>query len=169
MHKNIVALSYYRELSYSQMKTNSGIMVYLTIAILFFITGCGTSEATVWMRSNLDSCVGKLTTTDVLMFASTPYQEKTISDGQIWIYRYGATNSSSTTTGTGGLLNPYQTENKTYDRFFDIILRLNKDSVLVQWSYGGNATPVWNSDAPISFQRIPFTHHHCPENNIDKQ
>jgi len=161
LNKILTVLSNHKTIDCLWIKTINKTFIYLIVSFIVLIAGCATAQMTTQLNNCLDSCLGQMTTTDVLMFASTPYETQSISDGEIWIYRYGATNSAYTTTGSGGVLNPYHTEEQSFESYFDIILRFNKENVLVQWSTGGNASPVWESDAPISLQRIPFTFHYC--------
>lgn len=141
----------------SKMKT-----IWISFFILFIIvlTGCATTKKlNSGITGCLDSCVGKLTTTDVLMFATSPSEKNIISDGEIWIYKYRKSTSTYTTTGTGGLLLPYQTTEKTYDYAYDVILRFNEKGILVEWRTNGNL--VWDRDVGISAQDIPFYGHWC--------
>lgn len=144
------------------------IWIHSLVLFVLLITGCSSTKMTGFvtrkkldfqLANNLNSCVGKLTTTDLLMFASSPTEKNIISDGEIWIYKYRNSKSTYKTTGTGGWLLPYQTEEKTHDYHYDIRLRFNQENILIQWSADGDV--AWSSDSPISAQKIPFFFHVC--------
>ena len=145
----------------SKMKT---IWIPLLGLFVFLMTGCEAEikkGLTDQLTLQLNSCVGKLTSTDVLMFASSPSDKNVVSDGEIWIYKYRKSKNTYTTTGTGGFLLPYQTEEKTDDYHYDVRLRFDKKGVLVQWTSDGDLVRWDSRDSGISPEEIPFFSHHC--------
>jgi hypothetical protein len=130
---------------------------------MLLLLGCSAEikkELTDQLAEQLNSSIGKLTSTDVLMFASSPSEKNVINDGEIWIYKYRKSKNTYTTTGTGGFLLPYQTEEKTDDYHYDIRLRFNKKGILTQWTADGDLVRYDSRDSGITPQEIPFFSHH---------
>lgn len=127
------------------MKNKKEFFLFALFAVFFI--GCGTPRVSYNetlksnLQQNLNSCMGKLTTAELLMFASSPSEKNTVSDGEIWIYKYrkSKTTTKTTITGNGGLLNPYEAEStsESYEYTFDMRLRFNKQNILIDWSYTG--------------------------------
>jgi len=138
--------------------------LFLFISLLMLLLlGCSAEikkELTDQLAEQLNSSIGKLTSTDVLMFASSPSEKNVINDGEIWIYKYRKSKNTYTTTGTGGFLLPYQTEEKTDDYHYDIRLRFNKKGILTQWTADGDLVRYDSRDSGITPQEIPFFSHH---------
>ncbi len=124
-----------------------GLRACCPVIIGLLFSACATMgpaqpEKSTVIKNNLDSCMGNLTTDELVMFASTPSERVPVDDGEIWIYKYRKTNRSTTTTttGRGSLLDPRESESTTtdYEYKFDVRLRFNKEKVLSNWSYSGN-------------------------------
>ena len=139
-------------------------LLFMIISLLMLLLiGCGEEikkELTDQLADQLNPCVGKLTSTDVLMFASSPSEKNIINDGEIWIYKYRKSKNTYTTYGTGGFLLPYETEEKTDDYHYDIRLRFNKKGILTQWTADGDLVRYDSRDSGITPQEIPFFSHH---------
>lgn len=150
-------------------KKISNYHLILLILLGLLLTGCVTTRnyeadneaIKTKLNNNLNSCLGNLTTTELLMFASAPTEKNIISDGEIWIYKYRESNTKTTTTvtGNGGLLSPYEaeSESKTYEYALDIRLRFNNEKILIDWSYDGNYAAF----------NYPFLTHTCDKEKSD--
>jgi len=114
----------------------------ILVGIILLVQGCATVPAykviSNKMTACLDSCIGKLTEDQLVMKASTPSERVQVEDGEIWIYKYRKSEVNTTTTGTGGLLFPLETQSTTSDYALDVRLRFNSEKVLSSWSYSGN-------------------------------
>ena len=143
------------------MKNFKSILTQILLFFIFLITGCVTHrQLASQLDNNLNACLGKMTTTDVLMFASSPTDKELVKDGEIWIYKYGNSITESKTTGTGGFLIPYHTTSTTVNDVFSIMLHFNEKNILTAWNSQGHVE--WTTDAGgLSAQKIPFFWHSC--------
>jgi len=120
------------------------IMMLLGTAVVFvfFITGCETDSNPYLTKDNmkkgLDSCLMKLTKSQLIMQASVPTEKVSLDNGEIWIYKYRKSDIIPTTHATDGLLAPNTSESKSYDYALDVRLHFNKKGFLREWSYKGN-------------------------------
>jgi hypothetical protein len=136
--------------------------VTLLCLVLIVVSGCDvTKEYRSQLSLQMNSCIGKLTSADVLMFASSPSEKNVVKDGEIWIYKYRKSKTSFTTTGTGGFLLPYNTEEKTDNYRYDVRLRFNEKGVLTQWTADGDLVRGDSRYQGIAVDEVPFFTHHC--------
>jgi outer membrane lipoprotein-sorting protein len=79
---------------------------------------------------------------DLIMELASPAEKVTVNDGEIWIYKFHRTGSTTRATGTGSgaLLNPYEEERKTTDFNYDLEIKLRFDTagVAQRYSYEGH-------------------------------
>lgn len=113
------------------------------ILLCLLVAGCATTQTrfdtvNTKMETNLNYCLGKLTQDRLIMGASTPTERISVNDGEIWIYKYRKSTTKTTTTGTGGVFSPFESESKSYDYYLDVRLRFNNNGILDDWSYKGN-------------------------------
>ncbi len=108
------------------------------------ISGCAVNNDKVILsniKSGLDSCIGKLTKDKLIMIASTPTVRMTVDNGEIWVYKYKKTKTSTTYRHYGGLFDSEsESENKEYP--YEVRLRFNKDGILVDYVSTGYYTVI---------------------------
>jgi hypothetical protein len=106
------------------------------------ISGCAAQNEKVILsniKSGLDSCIGKLTKDKLIMIASTPTDRMTLDNGEIWVYKYKKTKTSTTYRSYGGLFDSEsESENKEYP--YEVRLRFNKNGILVDYVSTGYYT-----------------------------
>jgi len=75
---------------------------------------------------------------DLIMELASPAEKVTVNDGEIWIYKFHRTESSTRATGmgSGALLNPYEEERKTTEYNYDLEIKLRFDTAGVAQRYG---------------------------------
>lgn len=134
----------YASLTQEKKGEDVGMKKQITIIILMLLMiGCAPTYFETLnenMGKNLNSCLGKLTEDALVMRASAPTEKVSVRDGEIWIYKYRKTDAKTTTTGTGGLLFPFESETTTYDYALDVRLRFNHKGILTDWRYKGHIT-----------------------------
>lgn len=119
------------------------IIIYLTMVMFgLLLTGCETTGNPYITKDNmkkgLDSCLMKLTKSQLIMKASVPTEKVNVENGEIWIYKYRKSDIIPTTNATDGLLAPNESESKSYDYALDVRLHFNNKGILNEWSYKGN-------------------------------
>ena len=120
----------------------------LVIAIVLLcgclISGCAANNDKIILsniKSGLDSCLGKLTKDKLIMIASTPTDRMTIDNGEIWVYKYKKTKTSTTYREYGGLFDSEsESENKEYP--YEVRLRFDKNGILVDYVSTGFYTVI---------------------------
>ncbi len=118
----------------------------LTYAVVLlsglFLSGCAAHNDQIILsniKSGLDSCIGKLTKDQLIMIASTPTDRVTVDNGEIWVYKYKKTTTSTTYRHYGGLFDDEsESENKEYP--YDVRLRFDKNGILVNYAFSGYYT-----------------------------
>jgi len=128
---------------YRRIIMSKKIMFYLAaIGFCFLMTGCENAINPYLTKENmkkgLDSCLMKLTKSQLVMKASVPTEKVKIDDGEIWIYKYRKSDMMPTTKAADGLLAPNVSESKSYDYALDMRMQFNNKGVLTEWSYKGN-------------------------------
>ncbi|MHB8138781.1 MAG: PDZ domain-containing protein [Smithellaceae bacterium] len=107
-----------------------------------FLSGCAAHNDQVILsniKSGLDSCIGKLTKDKLIMIASTPTDRVTLENGEIWVYKYKKTKTSTTYRSYGGLFDSEsESENKEYP--YEVRLRFDKNGILVDYVSTGYYT-----------------------------
>jgi len=124
----------------------------LTYAVVLlsglFLSGCAAHNDQIILsniKSGLDSCIGKLTKDQLIMIASTPTDRVTVDNGEIWVYKYKKTTTSTTYRHYGGLFDSEsESENKEYP--YEVRLRFDKNGILVNYVSTGYYT---QSDHPF--------------------
>lgn len=112
------------------------------VMVGLLITGCETAGNPYLTKENmkkgLDSCLMKLTKSQLIMKASIPTERVNVENGEILIYKYRKSDIIPTTNATDGLLSPSESESKSYDYALDMRLHFNNKGILNEWSYKGN-------------------------------
>lgn len=119
------------------------ISIPFAVTAIIFLTACTTGptrfeQVKSSMSNNLNGCLGILTKDSLLMKASAPTHKESVSGKEIWIYEYRDSKISSTTTGTGGILFPYETETKKRDYALTVSISFGPNGIMDDWSYRGN-------------------------------
>jgi len=116
---------------------------FLTCAVVLlgglFLSGCAAHNDQIILsniKSGLDSCIGKLTKDKLVMIASTPADRMTLENGEVWVYKYKKTTTSTTYRSYGGLFDSEsESENKEYP--YEVRLRFDKKGILVDYVSSG--------------------------------
>ncbi|MEI6808038.1 MAG: ankyrin repeat domain-containing protein [bacterium] len=91
-------------------------------------------QAKAKLEANLNSYKGMLKTATLLALAGEPAEKLAVTDGEVWIYRYGA-------PGSGGR--------------FTVTLQIGKDGIVTDWRH--NNGPVFvNTTNGLQLLDIPF-------------
>ncbi|MEI6808040.1 MAG: PEGA domain-containing protein [bacterium] len=91
-------------------------------------------QAKAKLETNLNSYKGMLKTATLLSIAGEPAEKLAVTDGEVWIYRYGE-------AGTGGR--------------FTVTLQIGKDGIVTDWRH--NNGPVFvNTTNGLQLLDIPF-------------
>jgi len=92
------------------------------------------AQAKAKLEANLNSYKGMLKTATLLSIAGEPAEKLAVTDGEVWIYRYGE-------AGTGGR--------------FTVTLQIGKDGIVTDWRH--NNGPVFvNTANGLQLLDIPF-------------
>jgi hypothetical protein len=109
------------------------LMVPVVVLLSFLFSGCATDQMVLSnIKQGLNSCMGKLTKDKLVMMASTPTERMPVENGEIWVYKYVKSKTTTTYHRYGGLFNDEaQTERKDYP--YEVRLRFNKNGILIDW------------------------------------
>ena len=118
----------------------------LVISIVLFwvslFSGCAANNDQIVLsniKKGLDSCIGKLSKDRLIMIASTPAERVPVENGEIWVYKYKTTKTTTTYHHYGGLFDDEaESENKNYP--YEVRLRFDKNGILVNYVSTGYYT-----------------------------
>lgn len=112
-------------------------ILFITTVLLWssLFSGCAVNSDQIVLsniKQGLDSCMGKLTKDKLIMMASTPTERVPVENGEIWVYKYGKSKTTTTYRRHGGLFDDEaETESKDYP--YEVRLRFDKNGILVDY------------------------------------
>lgn len=121
-------------------------ILFIAMALLsgLFISGCAANNDQIVLsniKKGLDSCIGKLTKDKLIMIASTPMDRMPVENGEIWVYKYKKSKTTTTYHRYGGLFDDEsESENKEYP--YEVRLRFDKNGILVDYVSSGYYTVI---------------------------
>lgn len=136
----------------------NGIVIIVLFCSLLLVQGCATTPNNNQIAGDkiivcLTACLNKLTKDALVMKVSTPSEKVPTADGgEIWIYKYRRSETKTTAEGTGSILMPVVAESKSQDYSLDVMLRFNKEGILVEGSYRGSPTAFSHPFADLQCQ-----------------
>jgi hypothetical protein len=120
------------------------LIIAIVLSCGLLISGCAANNDKIILsniKSGLDSCLGKLTKDKLIMIASTPTDRMTIENGEIWVYKYKKTKTSTTYHEYGGLFDS-ESESENTEYPYEVRLRFDKDGILVDYVSSGFYTLI---------------------------
>lgn len=121
-------------------------ILFIAMALLsgLLISGCAANNDKIVLsniQNGLDSCIGKLTKDKLIMIASTPTDRMPVENGEIWVYKYTKSKTTTTYHSYGGLFDDEsESENKEFP--YEVKLRFDKNGVLVDYVHSGYYTVI---------------------------